>query len=364
MEVRVAPVVTLKELVDAGFHFGHRVSRWNPKMKPYIYGKRNLIHIIDLRETIRGILIAKKFLAKLCAQGKEILFVGTKQQAKAAVEREALRSGMHFVNERWLGGTLTNFSTIRRRLERWNELERMEADGSFQQESKKVQSTLIREKRKLETDMRGIRNMTQLPGALLIIDPKREKIAVAEARKLEIPTISLADTDCDPDRVDILIPGNDDAIRAIEIVCTRLTDSVIEGRALAPRLPPKPEFHEVAPRPPGRGGQRRPRFAPASAGEGGRPGFARAGVRPLSEGGGRGRGPRRGGPPRRGDEAPHAAPGAAAAAPSAPAQPSAPAPSQPAPAPSQPAPAPKAPEPKAAQPKPETPAPTPEKPKE
>jgi small subunit ribosomal protein S2 len=200
-------------------------------MKPYIYGKRNLIHIIDLRETIRGILIAKKFLAKLCAQGKEILFVGTKQQAKAAVEREALRSGMHFVNERWLGGTLTNFSTIRRRLERWNELERMEADGSFQQESKKVQSTLIREKRKLETDMRGIRNMTQLPGALLIIDPKREKIAVAEARKLEIPTISLADTDCDPDRVDILIPGNDDAIRAIEIVVKHLADAVAEGRA-------------------------------------------------------------------------------------------------------------------------------------
>jgi small subunit ribosomal protein S2 len=357
----------LKELVDAGFHFGHRVSRWNPKMKPYIYGKRNLIHIIDLRETIRGILIAKKFLAKLCAQGKEVLFVGAKQQAKAAVEREALRCGMHFVNERWLGGTLTNFSTIRKRLERWNQLERMEADGTFQQESKKVQSTLIREKRKLETDMRGIRNMTQLPGALIIIDPKREKIAVAEARKLEIPTIALADTDCDPDKVDILIPGNDDAIRAIEIVCTRLTDSALEGRALAPRVPPKPEFHEVSARPMGRGDRpRRPRPAQAPAREGGG-GMMRAGVRPVTEGGGRGGGGRGGGGrggggrggggyggggyggPRRDDNRGGAPAGAAA-----PAAPAAPAPAPEAKPAEPPAPKPAAP----------APAPAPEKPKE
>ncbi len=333
----VAPVATLKELVDAGFHFGHRVSRWNPKMKPYIYGKRNLIHIIDLRESIRGLIIAKKFLAKLCAQGRDVLFVGTKAQARAAVEREALRCGMHFVNERWLGGTLTNFSTIRRRLERWTELERMEADGTFQQESKKIQATLIREKRKLETDMRGIRNLSRLPGALVIIDPKREKIAVAEARKLEIPTIALADSDCDPDRVDILIPGNDDAIRAIEIVCNRLADSVAEGRALAPRIPPKPEFQEAAAGggAGARGRGRRPRPAAAAPS-----GVIRAGMRPVTEGGGgrgRGRGPRRHEDQARPAAAPDAAQKVAPAAPEqgAPAA-SAPPPAAPSPPPDKP----------------------------
>ena len=332
MEVFV-PIATLKELVDAGFHFGHRVSRWNPKMKPYIYGKRNLIHIIDLRETIRGLVIAKKFLAKICATGKEVLFVGTKRQARAAVEREAVRCGVHYVSERWLGGTLTNFSTIRRRLERLNQLEREETDGTLAQESKKVQSTRMREKRKLETDMRGIRGMSNLPGALIVIDPRREKIAIAEARKLEIPAIALADTDCDPDRVDIIIPGNDDAIRAIEIVCTRLADAIAEGRAIAPKIAPRPEMAEAASRPQGRG--RRPRPFRES---GPRAGGAKAGLPPATEGGGG-----RGGRGRRRPEAPAPrAPGAAApaAAPAAPAPAPGPAetkPVEPAPAPSAPA---------------------------
>ena len=359
----MAPVVTLKDLVDAGFHFGHRVSRWNPKMKPYIYGKRNLIHIIDLRETIRGIIIARKFAVKLCAQGKEVLFVGTKAQAKAAVEREALRCGMHFVNERWMGGILTNFSTIRRRLERWTQLERMEQDGTLAAESKKVQSTLQREKRKLATDMRGIRNMTRLPGALVIIDPRREKIAIAEARKLEIPTIALADTDCDPDLVDILIPGNDDAIRAIEIICSRLTDAIIEGRAQAPRIPPKPEFVEAAGYPSGR--PRRPRAAAAAGepwGRGRGIQMARAGTRPVSSaGGGRGRGRGR----RRGEEAPRpAAPeGQAPAGAAAPVAAPVAAPAAAAPAGKEQAPPP-SPDVKAPEPKPEAPQAAPEKPKE
>jgi small subunit ribosomal protein S2 len=303
-------------------------------MAPYIYGKRNLIHIIDLRETIRGLIIARKFLVKVCSQGKEVLFVGTKHQARAAVEREATRCGMHYVNERWLGGTLTNFSTIHKRLERLNELERQEADGTLQQESKKMQSVHMREKRKLETDMRGIRTMTTLPGALIIIDPRREKIAVAEARKLEIPTICLADTDCDPDLMDIIIPGNDDAIRAIEIVCSRLTDAVVEGRAMAPKITPRPEMVEAAPRPPARGRRFRPAAAAAGRGAG-----LRAGLPPVTEGG-RGRGRRREEPQ------PAAAPGAAAPAPAAAAAPAAPAPQAEAPPAQQAeaAPAPKAPE--------------------
>jgi small subunit ribosomal protein S2 len=221
----------VKELIDAGIHFGHRVSRWNPKMAPYIFGKRNLIHIIDVKETLRGLLRAQKFLRKLIADGKDVLIVGTKRQARQAVLREAERTGMPYVIERWLGGTLTNFRTIRSRLARLEELEAMEADGSLQQYSKKMISSLTREKRKITRNLAGIRTMDRLPGALILIDPHKEHIAVKEARKLGIPTVALLDTDSDPDLIDLPIPGNDDAMRAIDLICKHMGDAIAEGKA-------------------------------------------------------------------------------------------------------------------------------------
>ena len=219
----------VKELVDAGVHFGHRVSRWNPKMKPYIFGKRNLIHIIDVKETLRGILLARKFLAQTVARGKDVLFVGTKRQARKAVEENALRVGMHYVNDRWLGGTLTNFREIRKRVTRLDQLEQMEADGLLDQYSKKAGASLRREMRKIRRNLGGIRQMTQHPGALVIVDQRRELIAVREANKVHIPIVCLLDTDSDPDMVNIPIPGNDDAMRAIELVLRELANSVAEG---------------------------------------------------------------------------------------------------------------------------------------
>jgi small subunit ribosomal protein S2 len=220
----------VKSLVDAGVHFGHRVSRWNPKMEPYIHGKRNMIHIIDVRETAKGLLRAKRLLQNLVGAGKDVLFVGTKRQARHAVEEEAKRCGMHYVSERWLGGTLTNFRTIRQRLNRLEELEKLWATGSIETYSKKMKSTLQREMDKIKTNLEGIRKMERMPGVMFIIDTRREHIAVKEARKLGVPTVALIDTDSDPDLIDLPIPGNDDAMRAVEIILHELAESVIEGK--------------------------------------------------------------------------------------------------------------------------------------
>ncbi|MEE9558856.1 MAG: 30S ribosomal protein S2 [Candidatus Brocadiales bacterium] len=224
-------VITLEELIKAGFHFGHRTARWNPKMKPYIFSKHNLIHIIDLRGTLRGLITANKFLARLSAAGKDVLFVGTKWQARDTVAREARRANMHFVTERWLGGTLTNFNTIRLRLKHLKELEELLASEDIKQYSKKMVSSLNREAKKLKKNLDGIRNMMELPGAVIIVDPNRELTAVREANKLGIPTICLTDTDCDPDLVDICVPGNDDAMRSIEVFLSKMTDAILDGKS-------------------------------------------------------------------------------------------------------------------------------------
>ncbi len=220
----------VRQLVDSGIHYGHRVSRWNPKMAPYIFGKRNTIHILDIRETVKGLLRAKKFIAQLVAKGEDVLFVGTKRQARLQVETQAKRVGMPFVIERWLGGTLTNFRTIRSRLQRLEELEKAELDGTALQYSKKMISMRKRELDKIKTNLDGIRTMTRLPGALIVIDVHREHNAVREARKLSIPSVCLIDTDSDPDFADIPIPGNDDAIRAIDTILVHLADAVEEGK--------------------------------------------------------------------------------------------------------------------------------------
>lgn len=218
-----------KELIDAGIHFGHRISRWNPKMKPYIFGKRNLIHIIDVKETLRGILLGRKFLSQVAARGLDALFVGTKRQARKSVEENAGRIEMHWVNDRWLGGTLTNFREIRKRVGRLDQLEALDAEGKLDQYSKKEGASLRREMRKIRRNLGGLRRMTKLPGALVIVDQRREIIAVREARKMGIPVVCLLDTDSDPDMVDIAIPGNDDAMRAIDLVIKTLADAVAEG---------------------------------------------------------------------------------------------------------------------------------------
>lgn len=217
----------VKKLIEAGVHFGHRTSRWNPKMQPYIFTKRNLIHIIDIRETLKGILRTKKFLAGVVAKGDDVLFVGTKRQARPAVVKVAERTNMHYVIERWLGGTLTNFRTIRSRLARLEELESIESLSD--KYSKKMASTLTRERRKIKRNLEGIRKMNRLPGALVLVDVKREHIAAQEARKLHIPVVGIIDTDSDPDFVDIPIPGNDDAMRAIELVLEELGNAIAEG---------------------------------------------------------------------------------------------------------------------------------------
>lgn len=230
----------VRELVNAGIHFGHRTSRWNPKMSPFIFGKRNNIHIIDIRETVKGLLRAKKFIAQVVANGQDVLFVGTKRQAKQLVQDYANKCGMHYVSERWLGGTLTNFRTIRSRLSRLVELEGLETSGAIADFSKKRVASLTREKKKITRNLEGIRNMGRLPGVLMLIDPRKEHIAAKEARKLGIPTICLLDTDADPDFADIPIPGNDDAIRSIEVVLRELADAAEQGkrgRAAAPEAP-------------------------------------------------------------------------------------------------------------------------------
>ena len=222
----------VRDLVDAGIHFGHRTSRWNPKMKPYIYGKRNLIHIIDVRETLKGVLAAQRFLGRLVASGRDVLFVGTKRQARAVIDDVGKQAGMPVVTERWLGGTLTNFRTIRSRLQRLEELERVlnspDVNKSY---SKKMESSLKREYRKILRNLAGIRNMERLPGALFVVDVRREVIAIAEARKLGIPVVAIIDTDSDPDLVDIAIPANDDALRGIDLIMKEVLASILEGKA-------------------------------------------------------------------------------------------------------------------------------------
>ena len=222
----------VKDLIDAGVHFGHRTSRWNPKMKPYIYNRRNLIHIIDVRETLKGVIAAKRFLNRLIAGGKDVVFVGTKRQARSVVEEVGKRCGMPYVAERWLGGTLTNYRTIRSRLQRLEELEQiLQSPDVNKNFSKKMESSLKREYRKILRNLSGIRTMDRLPGAIFVVDVKREHIAIKEARKLGIPVVALIDTDSDPDEVDIAIPGNDDAMRAIELILKEVGDAVVEGKA-------------------------------------------------------------------------------------------------------------------------------------
>ncbi|MGB2987015.1 MAG: 30S ribosomal protein S2 [Phycisphaerae bacterium] len=236
----------VRQLVDAGIHFGHRVSRWNPKMAPYIFGKRNTIHIIDIRETVKGLLRARRFITQVVAKGQDVLFVGTKRQARLHIRQQATRVGMPYVAERWLGGTLTNFRTIRSRLARLEELEAAESDGTAQQYSKKMIASRARELRKIERNLEGIRKMNGLPGAVIVIDVHRERNAVREAKKLGIPTLCLIDTDSDPDYADVPIPGNDDAMRAIEMILTHLADAVEEG--LKGRMVPETDEDARMPR--------------------------------------------------------------------------------------------------------------------
>ena len=220
----------VEQLIDAGVHFGHRASRWNPRMAPYIYGRRNQIHIIDIRETVRGLLRAKKYIAQVVSGGSLVLFVGTKRQAGAAVQKEAERCGMPFVSERWLGGCLTNFRTIRSRMSRLEELEQILQSDELATYSKKMQSSLNREYRKMYRNLNGLRSMNRLPECLVIVDPNKEKNAVREARLLGITTVALIDTDCNPDDVDLPIPGNDDGIRSVELILSHLADAVLAGQ--------------------------------------------------------------------------------------------------------------------------------------
>ena len=223
-------VISMKQLLEAGVHFGHQTRRWNPKMAPYIFTERNGIYIIDLQKTVKKVDEAYNFLLSVAEAGETILFVGTKKQAQEAVKEEAVRAGMYFVNERWLGGMMTNFQTIQKRVKRLKALETMEEDGTFAVLTKKEVLALRHEMEKLQKFLGGIKEMNRLPGALFIVDPRKERIAVAEAKKLGIPIVAIVDTNCDPDEIDYVIPGNDDAIRAVKLLTARMADAVIEGR--------------------------------------------------------------------------------------------------------------------------------------
>jgi len=220
----------MKQLLEAGVHFGHQTRRWNPKMAPYIFTERNGIYIIDLQKTVRKIDEAYMFIRDLSLEGKSVLFVGTKKQAQESIEQEAKRCNMFFVNNRWLGGMLTNFKTIRTRVDRLMQIEAMEADGQFDVLPKKEVIKLQHERGKLEANLGGIRDMKKLPGALFVVDPRKEHIAVAEAHILGIPIVAIVDTNCDPDEIDYVIPGNDDAIRAVKLIAGKIADSVLEGK--------------------------------------------------------------------------------------------------------------------------------------
>ena len=223
-------VVSMKQLLEAGVHFGHQTRRWNPKMAPYIFTERNGIYIIDLQKTVRKLEEAYMFVREVSANGGTVLFVGTKKQAQDSIREEAVRAGAYFVNARWLGGMLTNFRTIRGRIARLNQLKTMQEDGTFDLLPKKEVIRLEHEIEKLEKFMGGIQDMKKLPGALFIVDPRKEKIAVSEAKKLGIPVVAIVDTNCDPDEVDYVIPGNDDAIRAVKLIAGTMADAIIEGR--------------------------------------------------------------------------------------------------------------------------------------
>ncbi|MCG9967782.1 30S ribosomal protein S2 [Pelotomaculum terephthalicicum JT] len=223
-------VISMKQLLEAGVHFGHQTRRWNPKMAPYIFTDRNGIYIIDLQKTVKKVEDAYNFVKQLSLEGDSILFVGTKKQAQESVREEAERCGMFYVNQRWLGGMLTNFQTIRRRIDRLHELENMEANGTMEVLPKKEVAQLMHEKEKLQKFLGGIKDMRRLPGALFVVDPRKERIAVAEARKLGIPIVAIVDTNCDPDEVNYIIPGNDDAIRAVRLLTGKMAEAVLEGK--------------------------------------------------------------------------------------------------------------------------------------
>ena len=239
--------VQIEELVEAGVHFGHRVSRWNPKMKPYIYGKRNFIHIIDLVQTVRGLAKAQRFLRNLVSAGHKVVLVGTKRQVKNVIQVEASRCGMPYVNERWLGGTLTNYSTVRNRLNHLEELEHLETSGRLARMAKKQQSFITRELNRIRRNLEGIRNLDRLPGALIVVDIRKEYIAVKEANRLGIPIVGILDTDCDPTQVDFPVPGNDDAMRSVQVLLRRLADAMVEGRANQRGTPADPAVTSVDP---------------------------------------------------------------------------------------------------------------------
>jgi len=226
-------IVTMKDLLEAGVHFGHQTKRWNPKMKKYLFGERNGIYIIDLQKTLSKFQQAYDFVRQLSASGGEVLFVGTKKQAAESISEEARRCGMFFVNRRWMGGMLTNFQTIRKSIDRLHQLEVMKEDGTFGKLTKKEVLKLEREMAKLDFSLSGIKEMTQLPGAVFIIDPRKERIAVQEARRLAVPVVAVVDTNCDPDEIDYPIPGNDDAIRAIRLMSSKIAEAVIEGRGVS-----------------------------------------------------------------------------------------------------------------------------------
>ena len=226
-------VINMKELLEAGVHFGHQTRRWNPKMKPYLFGSRNGIHIIDLQKTVRLFKATYEFIVRTVSEGYSVIFVGTKKQGQESIIEESERCGMFFVVNRWLGGTLTNFGTIRKSVASLKELEKMKEDGSINRYTKKEILKMEKELFKLERNLGGIKDMDELPGAIFVVDPKREKISVREAKKLGIPVVAIADSNCDPDEIDFLIPGNDDAIRAIRLICSKIADACIEGHNLA-----------------------------------------------------------------------------------------------------------------------------------
>jgi small subunit ribosomal protein S2 len=229
----MASVINMKELLEAGVHFGHQTRRWNPKMKPYIFGARNGIHIIDLQKTVRLFKATYEFIVRTVSEGYPVLFVGTKKQGHESIVEESERCGMFSIVNRWLGGTLTNFQTIKKSIKRMKDIERMKEDGSINRYTKKEILKMEKELFKLERNLGGIKDMDELPGAIFVVDPKREKIAVKEGRKLGIPVIAIADSNCDPDEIDFILPGNDDAIRAIRLFCAKIADACIEGHNLA-----------------------------------------------------------------------------------------------------------------------------------
>ena len=241
----MAQVVSMKQLLEAGVHFGHQTRRWNPKMAPYIFTERNGIYIIDLQKTVKKLEEAYFFARDIVAQGQSILFVGTKKQAQEAIKEEAERVGMFFVNARWLGGMLTNFKTMRRRIDRLNQLKRMQEDGTFDLLLKKEVIKLQAEIAKLEKYLGGVKEMNKLPGAIFIVDPRKERNAIAEARKLKIPIIAIVDTNCDPEEVDYVIPGNDDAIRAIKLISQTIANAVMEARQGEQEAPSEEEENKA-----------------------------------------------------------------------------------------------------------------------